>query len=106
MNVEFSDPMSSQDEVETRRLMMDGVNIGLVKAYKATEEEAKTMTSKLKKKIKPGQIFSVKVFLDKELDEGATEVIAEKARGMYGNSIGKVYFVIKTHDSIIPLRMR
>ena len=103
--MDFSDPTISEDEVETRHLMMDGANVGLVKAYKATEEEAKIMKSRMKKKVKPGQTFSVKVFLDRELDDRSLEAVAEGVRSTYSDLTGRVYFVLNTRDGFVPLRM-
>jgi len=103
--LELSDPTSSEGDVETRGLMIGGSNVGQVKAYRATEDEVKTIKSKLKKTIKPGQVFSVKVFLDKEVDENTTEAIAQKIRGIYKELPGKVYFVLKTNDGFAPLRL-
>jgi len=105
VDVKFSEPAASEDDVETRQLIVAGDTIGIVKAYKATDEEAKTIKGKLKKKIKPGQVFSAKVFLEKEIDEKTTEAVATGVRGMYADLQGKVYFVVKTHDGIIPLRV-
>jgi len=104
-DVKFSDPTGSEGDVETRQLIVGGATVGVVKAYKATEEEAKTIKSKLKKKVKPGQVFSAKVFLDREIDEMTTEAVAERIRSMYADLQGKVYFVLKTHDGIVPLRI-
>jgi hypothetical protein len=103
--LELSDPTDSEDEVEIRNLLIGGSKVGQVKAYRATEEEAKTMRSKLKKSVKPGQVFSVKVFLDREIDEESTLAVAEKIREVYKDLPGKVYFVVKTGDGIVPLRM-
>jgi hypothetical protein len=105
VDVRFSDPTTSEDDVETRQLIVGGATAGVVKAYKATEEEAKTIKGKLKKKIKPGQVFSAKVFLEKEIDETTTEAVAAGVRGVYADLEGKVYFVVKTHDGIVPLRV-
>jgi hypothetical protein len=105
VDVKFSDPTTSEDDVETRQLIVGGAAVGVVKAYKATEEEAKTIKGKLKKKIKAGQVFSAKVFLEKEIDETTTEAVATGVRGMYADLQGKVYFVVRTHDGIIPLRV-
>lgn len=103
--LELSQPIASGDDVETRGLTMSGSSVGQVRAYRATEDEVKTIKSKLKKAIKPGQVFSVKVVLDKEVDENTTEAIAEKIRGVYKELPGKVYFVLKTNDGLVPLRL-
>jgi len=105
VDVKLSDPATSDDNAETRQLTVAGDAIGVVKAYKATDEEAKTIKGKLKKKIKPGQVFSAKVFLNKEIDETTTQAVATEVRNMYADLQGKIYFVVKAHDGIIPLRV-
>jgi len=104
--LELSEPVNSESDVETRHLMLDGARVGVVKAYRATGEEAKLIGSKMKKRVKPGQTFSVKVFLDKEADDKTIEEMAARVRALYSDLVGKVYFVMSTGDGIIPLGMR
>lgn len=83
----------SNEEIDIYNLYIDKKESGKVKVYKVTEEERQVMKSKLKKNIKVGDVFSVKVFLKENVSEDLFENIKSAIKERYKRGTGRIYFL-------------
>lgn len=82
------------DDEDVYDLYIDKKELGKVKVYKVTEDERQIMKSKLKKSVKLGDVFSVKVFLKNEINEEEINEIKNVVKSNYKRGLGKFYFLI------------
>ncbi|MGB9759135.1 MAG: hypothetical protein ACP5KW_03775 [Thermoproteota archaeon] len=82
------------DDEDVYDLYIDKKELGKVKVYKVTEDERQIMRSKLKKNVKVGDVFSVKVFLKNEIKEEEINEIKNVVKSNYKRGLGKLYFLI------------
>jgi hypothetical protein len=86
--------INKADDEDVYDLYIDKKELGKVKVYKVTEDERQIMKSKLKKNVKVGDVFSVKVFLKNEVKEEEINEIKNVVKSNYKRGLGKFYFLI------------
>ena len=102
---DFRPSPQTDDETEVSDIMLGGEKIGILKAYKATEEEAKTIKSKLKRKVKPGEVFSLKVILKRDLGSDGLLSLKSKVDERFPSLPGRKYFLLEKQGETTPLRI-
>jgi len=93
----------SNEETEILDIFLRGEKVGILKAYKATEEEAKTIKSKLKKKVKTGNVYSIKVILSGVLDSDKLLGLKSLVDQKFPSLPGRKYFLLEKEGEIVPL---
>lgn len=86
--------ISKADDEDDYNLYIDKKELGKVKVYKVTEDEKQIMKSKLKKSVKVGDVFSVKVFLKNEINEEEINEIKNIVKSNYKRGLGRFYFLL------------
>lgn len=82
------------DDEDVYDLYIDKKELGKVKVYKVTEVEKQIMKSKLKKNVRVGDVFSVKVFLKDKINEEEINKIKSIIKDNYKRGLGRFYFLI------------
>lgn len=85
--------INKSDDEDIYDLYIDKKELGKVKVYKVTEEEKQIMKSKLKKSVRVGDVFSVKVFLKNEIDEEEANEVKNIVKSNYKRGTGRIYFL-------------
>lgn len=95
-------PESSQ-EVEVLDVFFDGERVGVLKAYKASEDEAKMIKTKLKRKVKAGDVYSLRVILKNAPDPDGLLALGRMVDERYPSLAGKKYFLVEKQGELIRL---
>jgi len=93
------------DDTEERKLLRAGQEVGVLRLYLATKEEVASIKQHLKRKIKQGQPFSAKVFLDVDQDQDTMRSILSLVEGNYPDLKGKVYLLKREGHKLTTLSL-
>lgn len=105
MSLGLKECQRSEDTVEYA-LSSGNHEIGKLKLFLATKEEVESFKKYLKKKLKVGQPFSAKVFLETELDGKSLADILKFVEERFPETRGKVYLLKKEREKLTPLNLR
>ncbi|MBO3767980.1 MAG: hypothetical protein QXS21_02690 [Thermoproteota archaeon] len=87
--------VNKAEDEDVYDLYIDKKEFGKIKVYKVTEDEKQIMKSKLKKSVRVGDVFSVKVFLKDEVtnEEKFFDEIKNVVKSNYKRGLGRFYFL-------------
>jgi len=98
---------SAEDkESSTYDILLGDLKVGSATVYLASEEEVETFRKKLKKKIKVGEAYTVKIFLDEKYSPNKSDLlmIRRSFLAKYPNcDSSKILFAKTEGGKIVPL---
>lgn len=103
---EFKRSPQSNDETEVMEVLLKGEKVGILKAFRATEEEAKMIKTKLKRKVEIGQVYSIKVILNKTMSTDELNDLNAAVEEKYPSLPLRKYFILQRGSEIIPLKIK
>ena len=99
-------PTDRTDDLVEYAVSVDAQKIGKMRVYLATKEESKSMSKYLKKKVKEGQPFSAKIFVETDLDNEILGELSLLIEERIPEIKGKVYLLRKEGQKLSPLELR
>jgi hypothetical protein len=94
------------EETLDYKILFDEREVGELRVYLATKEEAKSFKKYLKRQVKKGQPFSAKVFLDTDLDEDGVKSVLQLVEARFPETRGKVYLLKREGAKLSALMLR
>ncbi|MEM2921563.1 MAG: hypothetical protein QXF26_04515 [Candidatus Bathyarchaeia archaeon] len=104
MTLDLKEHQRSEDTVEYV-LSSGNREIGKLRLFLATKEEIESFKKYLKKKLKVGQPFSAKVFLNAELDDKSLGDVLSFVEERFPETKGKVYLLRREGEKLTPLKL-
>ncbi len=93
----------SSEEIEVLDVFLNGDRVGILKAYKASEEEAKMIKTKLKRKVKTGDVYSLRVIFKSTPASDDLLTLDRIVDERYPSLPGKKYFLVEKDGELIRL---